>query len=179
MAFSRQYLRNLRALHKEHNFGSGKKLDKALKKVLDTGKVKSLLDFGCGQGYMSDTIRKEYPDIKLYSYDPVTNPILLPDKVDMIISSDVLEHIEPELLQETLEDLFNRVTKYQYHLIACHPAKKILQDGRNAHLIVEQPKWWKKKLGQFRWKISHENIKERYVEKYDLNIVKYITVIKK
>ena len=34
MAFSRQYLRNLRALHKEHNFGSGKKLDKALKKSI-------------------------------------------------------------------------------------------------------------------------------------------------
>jgi len=179
MAHSAEYLKQLKTLHSNSAFGSGADIPAVVKEILDSGEVNSFLDFGSGKGYLSQAISEAYPHIKLYTYDPVTSPIDLPEQVDMTYSSDVLEHIEPELLQETLEDLFNRVTKYQYHLIACHPAKKILQDGRNAHLIVEQPKWWKKKLGQFRWKISHENIKERYVEKYDLNIVKYITVIKK
>jgi hypothetical protein len=30
--------------------------------------------------------------------------------------------------------------------IACYPAKKYLPDGRNAHLIVELPEWWRKQL---------------------------------
>jgi hypothetical protein len=30
--------------------------------------------------------------------------------------------------------------------IACYPAKKHLPDGRNAHLIVESPDWWRKQL---------------------------------
>ena len=30
--------------------------------------------------------------------------------------------------------------------IACYPAKKQLPDGRNAHLIVEKPEWWREQL---------------------------------
>jgi hypothetical protein len=30
--------------------------------------------------------------------------------------------------------------------IACYPAKKHLPDGRNAHLIVESPAWWREQL---------------------------------
>ena len=115
----------------------------------------------------------------MYTYDPVTSPIDLPESVDMIYSSDVLEHVEPELIDKTLVDLFNRASKYQYHLIACHPAKKFLNDGRNAHLIIETPKWWKKKLKTFGWTVEYEEISERYIERLDINVIKYITVLKK
>jgi len=55
-----------------------------------------------------------------------------------------------------LDQLFSIGQKYQYHLIACHPAKKTLSDGRNAHLIIENPDWWKVKMIDPRWKIIHE-----------------------
>ena len=178
MAYSTQYLKQLTALHSKSKFGSGSEIPKIVNNLLGNG-VDSLLDFGSGKGLFSATVKLAYPNLQLYTYDPVTSPIELPDAVDMIYSSDVLEHVESDLLDETLSDLFARASKYQYHLIACHPAKKYLQDGRNAHLIIETPAWWKEKLSTFGWTVEFENTTERFVERLNINVVKYITVLKK
>jgi hypothetical protein len=59
---------------------------------------------------------------------------------------DVLEHIEPDCLDDVLDDL-KRVTKgIGFFTVACGPAAKVLPDGRNAHLIQEPPEWWLPKL---------------------------------
>ena len=180
MAHSDEYLKELERLHSKSKFGSGKSIPRPVKELLDSGEIKSMLDFGSGKGLTSDAIREQYPDIELYTYDPVTSPIELPEAVDLVYSSDVLEHVEPTLLDETLQDLFNRAQKYQYHLIACHPAKKVLSDGRNAHLIIEQPKWWKRKLGTYNWTVTYEeSTKRKYVERFDIYVQKYITILKK
>ena len=179
MAFSKEYLEQLTALHNRSAFGGGDDIPYVVSKILENTDIISVLDFGSGKGYTSQAITKKFPNIKLYTYDPVTSPIDLPESVDMIYSSDVLEHVEPELIDETLVDLFNRASKYQYHLIACHPAKKFLNDGRNAHLIIETPKWWKKKLKTFGWTIEYEEITERYIERLGINVIKYIIVLKK
>jgi len=43
--------------------------------------------------------------------------------------------------------------------IACYHAKKHLPDGRNAHLIVESPEWWRDKIVNFmKVKIVSEQI---------------------
>ena len=179
---SAQYLDQLKALHRK-SFGRGSRIPEQVKKIINEDNIKTFLDFGCGKGLTSNTIRETYPNLNLYSYDPVTSPIDLPKKVNMIYSSDVLEHVEPEHLDDTLNILFKTATQYQYHLIACHRAKKKLPDGRNAHLIIEKPDWWKKKLeekmNKFGWKFIHESVTEHYYEKYDINAVKYISVIKK
>ena len=176
---SNEYKSQLKLLHKKA-FGSNKELHPEAKKILDSNNVQSLLDFGCGKGLISNTIKEQYPDINLYSYDPITSPIELPKKVDMIFSSDVIEHIEPEHLDETLDMLFNTATKVQYHLIACSPAKKNLPDGRNAHLIIEKPKWWKQKLSKYGWTFEYEEIQKRDVQRKDkiLHVVKYIVVLR-
>lgn len=179
MSFSKEYLEQLTALHSRSKFGSGEGIPSVVVDILKNKDVTSILDFGSGKGYTSQAIAEQFPDVKLHTYDPVTSPIKLPNSVDMIYSSDVLEHVEADLIDETLADLFTRASKYQYHLIACHPAKKKLNDGRNAHLIIETPKWWKKKLATFGWTIEHENITERYIENLGINVVKYITVLKK
>jgi hypothetical protein len=178
MAHSAEYLKQLKTLHSKSAFGSGADIPAVVKEILDSGEVNSFLDFGSGKGYLSQAISEAYPHIKLYTYDPVTSPIDLPEQVDMTYSSDVLEHVEVDMLEKTLDDLFTRTTKYHYHLIACHPAKKKLSDGRNAHLIIETPKWWKRQLQKYNWQIQHEKITERYVEKFDINVIKYITVLK-
>lgn len=176
---SEKYKSQLSTLHKKA-FGSNKELHPEAKKLLDSNKVQSLLDFGCGKGLISKTIKEQYPAINLYSYDPITSPIKLPNKVDMIFSSDVIEHIEPEYLDETLDKLFSIATKVQYHLIACSPAKKNLSDGRNAHLIIEKPEWWKQKLSKYGWSFEYEEIVKRDVPRNDkvLHVVKYIVILR-
>jgi len=63
-----------------------------------------------------------------------------------VICTDVMEHIEPECLDDVIDDL-KRVTNIVLVVnIALRPAKKTLADGRNAHLIVKDIEWW---MGKF------------------------------
>ena len=177
------YINQLRELHKKDSFGTGKAIPKIVSNLLDTNNIQSLLDFGSGKGYTSQSIREQYPNVTVYSYDPITSNIELPDQVDLVYSSDVLEHIEPDLLDETLDSLSKRANKYQYHLIACHPAKKYLNDGRNAHLIIETPEWWKNKISSLTgWTIVEEHITNKTKTLKDgtvLDIIKYIVLLSK
>lgn len=145
-------------IHQTTPFGKRAKFPKNFEKFLQEKKPKSILDFGCGKGRLLDTIKGSYPEIEVHGYDPA-NPEYDIDlkniKVDMVISSDVLEHIEPEFLIQTLSDLRNN-SKYYFHLIACSPAKLILPDGRNAHLIVEDNNWWRQKFLNLGYTISDE-----------------------
>jgi hypothetical protein len=177
---SEEYLEELKKLHSKKTFGLGKTIPKFLKKLLAETNIKSMLDFGCGKG-MPFTERNS-SDFKVYNYDPVTSPIELPTSVDLVYSSDVLEHIEPIELDNVLTQLFTIGQKYQYHLIACHPAKKSLSDGRNAHLIIETPDWWRTKIQNDNWKIIHEDILdyEAVVKKGPpIHCIKYIVCMEK
>ena len=182
MAITKEYQEQLKELHnKVDSFGKRSKLPDEFKQLLDNNNFNSVLDFGAGKGNLVNTLITDYPNMKVYAYDPVTFNNPLPDLVDVIYSSDVLEHIEPNLLDETLEDLFNRAEKFQYHLIACHPAKKKLNDGRNAHLIIEDPEWWRSKLEKFNWSIIHEDVQEWIATPKKgppLPIKKYIVILK-
>ena len=184
MAYSKEYLEQLELLHKKKKvFGISKKILKPVKELIEENTITSILDFGAGKGLTSQSLKEAYPEITIYTYDPATFPIELPEEVDLIYSNDVLEHIEPLLIDETLQDLANRATKFQFHLIACHPSKKALSDGRNAHLIIEKPEWWKQRIQALSsWKIVYEEIKEyiAHVKKGPpIDVVKYVVILKK
>lgn len=156
-----EYQEQLKSLHSSSKaFGNKAVIPEEVTLLIEKYQVESILDFGCGKGHMVLALKEKYPTIAVYGFDPGTESFdNLPEKVDMIFSFDVLEHIEPELLDQTLLDLAQRTNKVMYHLIACHPAKKNLSDGRNAHLIVETPEWWKQKLQTvLNWKMYNDNV---------------------
>jgi hypothetical protein len=98
------------------------------------------------------------------------------------MSTDVLEHVEPVYLEETLKFLSTK-SRYIYHQIACSPAKLILPDGRNAHLIIEGQEWWRQKFLDLNYKIISEDWLE-YTKfskelRRDLLIKKYIIMAEK
>jgi cyclopropane fatty-acyl-phospholipid synthase-like methyltransferase len=107
------------------------------------------------------TIKEVYPDIHVEGYDP-GNPAhnRMPNRsFDAVISADVFEHIEPEHLDATLQLISSKILRCGWFRIACYPAKKLLPDGRNAHLIVELPDWWRNKiLSNMQVTITHEDI---------------------
>jgi len=183
MAYTKEYLEQLKNLHNKKTFGTAGTIPQIVHDLILNKFLKSVLDYGAGKGNTTNAFLKNYPLLNVYSFDPVTFPNKLPDCVDLIYSSDVLEHIEPNLLDETLLDLCNRASKYQYHLIACHPAKKSLLDGRNAHLIIEDPMWWKSKIENFKdWTIIHEEIIEytATVKKGPpIDVIKYVVLLEK
>ena len=183
MAHSKEYLEELKKLHNIKSFGRNAGIPDVVKNLIIENKINSFLDYGAGKGLTSEAIKEAFPNIDLYTYDPATFPIDLPEKVELTYSSDVLEHVEPSLIDETVNDLSNRSTRYQYHLIACHPAKKSLSDGRNAHLIIENANWWRTKLEALQdWKIVYEDHIDRMAKVKKgppVHVIKYIVIMEK
>jgi 2-polyprenyl-3-methyl-5-hydroxy-6-metoxy-1,4-benzoquinol methylase len=159
---SHKHIEIYKKIHAETPFGKRSKFPKHLENFILKTKPKSILDFGCGKGRLINKIKEIFPDIDVSGYDPANpefNESLDNKKFDMIISSDVLEHVEPEFINETLQYLKTR-SRYFYHLIACSPAKLILPDGRNAHLIIENQLWWRSKFSNHNYKIVKEDWQE-------------------
>lgn len=77
-----------------------------------------------------------------YPYDPAFPEYGDPRPAELVCCIDVLEHIEPEYLDAVMEGLHKITYKLGFFSIATAPAKKILSDGRNAHLIQKPAAWW-------------------------------------
>lgn len=116
-----------------------------------------MLDYGCGKG----TLCSQIPGAR--GYDPAvpefTDP---PEAADLLVCTDVLEHIEPDCLDDVLEHTRTLTKKLSVFIVACRPANKTLPDGRNTHLIVEDQEWWLKRLMQYfdadAWKVFPQEL---------------------
>jgi len=126
-----------------------------LQKILELAAlipVQSILDFGCGKGLLADGIEAFGAGFDVRRYDPgIPEWSETPEPADLVVCTDVMEHIEPECLEAVLDELKRCAGMAVFLNICTKPAMKHLPDGRNAHLIVQEPAWWLPKLEQ-RWK---------------------------
>jgi hypothetical protein len=132
-------------LHKNPDYGVSSTLyAPVVDMVIAQYQIKELLDYGAGKCRLKDSL--EQPVIYT-PYEP-SNPLwdATPEPCELVACIDVLEHIEPELLDNVLDDLKRLVLSYGIFTIHTGAAQKILPDGRNAHLTQENWDWWEKKL---------------------------------
>lgn len=158
----KKYQTQLASMHQGGKFNNGAKAYAIVKDFVQQYKPTSLLDFGCGGGGLIAVIKNMHPEIRVAGYDPGnTEFAMLPnDPFDVVVSTDAIEHIEPVYLNDTLLRINNLMLRCGCFRIACYPAKKHLPDGRNAHLIVESPDWWRQKiLSTMNVEIVNEKIK--------------------
>ena len=98
---SQEYSTLLAQIHSDKpSFGADIKSSRGVDRLITKYKIKSIIDYGCGKGSLVFTLRKKYPKIEVFGFDP-GNPdfsILPTKKYQMIITSDVMEHIEPIFL---------------------------------------------------------------------------------
>lgn len=107
-----------------------------------------VLDYGCGKG----TLNLSLP-FGVHCYDPAVPKFsATPKPADIVVCTDVAEHIEPDCLDDVLDDLQRVTGKVLVLNVATRPAVKTLADGRNAHLIVEQWEWWRPHIEK-RWRL--------------------------
>ena len=134
-------------LHKDNIFYGvgGRKYKDTVLKISEKMGTTSILDYGCGKGYLA----KELP-FPIWEYDPgIPGKDDAPRPADIVVCTDVLEHIEPDNLLAVLSDLKRVVRKVGYFVIHTGPAQKTLPDGRNTHLIQQGKQWWKNRLKAF------------------------------
>lgn len=122
--------------------------------IIERMQVDHLLDYGCGAQTNLAKHLKVSRKLMYQAYDPgVPRFSKPPVPAQMVTCIDVLEHIEPELIENVLDDL-KRLTEGIFFATVCTcPAKKTLSDGRNAHLIQEPMSWWLPKFWE-RWEIQ-------------------------
>lgn len=103
----------------------------------------SILDYGCGKGTLSTAL----PDLNIRSYDPAIPGLnKSPEPADLVVCTDVLEHVELECVENVLDDLCRVTQKLALLTVATRPAVKTLADGRNAHVTVRPFSWWRQRL---------------------------------
>ena len=107
-----------------------------------------LLDYGAGKGRLGEALAQHIQrPLTVHHYDPgVPKWSALPEPCSFVACIDVLEHIEPELIDNVLDDLKRVTTGVGFFSVATAPAGKFLADGRNAHLIQQPAGWWLHKL---------------------------------
>lgn len=136
------------------NYGSDRRhfID-YLSTLIQKHDVASFFDFGCGLNHVViSELKLKYPGIKYVGYDPALqdfqcNEILnnyIPSdlKIDMLISSDCLEHVHTEELPQVWEIFRKLEPRVMYHSISTRIAGQILSDGTNAHKTVKSDTWW-------------------------------------
>ena len=112
--------------------------------LVDKLKTQSVLDYGCGKGYLAKAL--PFP---IWEYDPaIPAHSESPRAADIVICTDVLEHIEPEHINAVLDDLARVTKQVGYYVIHTGPAGKTLPDGRNTHLIQRDRAWWESKIAK-------------------------------
>lgn len=144
MLISEEYRALNGQLHAAGNYGvSGHKWADDVRQLADICAARTILDYGAGQCTLAKSIR----DKTVLCYDPAIPEISdIPDPADLVTCTDCLEHIEPDCLDAVLDDLQRLTLKAVFLVVATRPAKKILADGRNAHLIQEPYSWWLPKI---------------------------------
>lgn len=142
-----EYAELNRELHACGKYGTGSfRWAGMVEDLREETESRTVLDYGCGQGSIG--ISLGHPDW-LHEYDPaIPGKETPPDHADLVVCTDVLEHVEPELLDNVLKQIAKIAVKGVFMVIATRAADKVLADGRNAHLIQEDAGWWRAKLGE-------------------------------
>lgn len=140
----------------------------------------SVLDYGCGKAaelvWDTEVTEKILQSAigrkpKLYCYDPFhqlekyRDPAVLEKDYDLVCAFDVLEHLLPEEVEDTLKLLFSRAKKMVFFNIHTGPATKKICDesGKNLfnvslHTTVRAKSWWIDKIKEIeQWLYEKEN----------------------
>jgi len=147
MLISPQYLQEQINLHKTGKYGTASlQFGQVISNLIDRLNSRSILDYGCGS--MRNLLKVLEPEnaVQYQGYDPAVPEYDAKSPADLVVCIDVLEHIEPDLLDNVLDDLKGLTIHWSFLTIHTGPAVKHLSDGRNAHLIQEPPAWWLPKL---------------------------------
>ena len=124
------------------------KFKKILKQLFIKYKIKSLLDYGAGQGSWENKIDekntlKDYLNLEKVNYFEPARSKNKKIISECVVSFDVLEHVFISDIPWVIYDIFSHASKLVVINAACYRAGKILPNKENVHITVREPFWWK------------------------------------
>jgi hypothetical protein len=141
MLITEAYRAEQEALHAKGNYGTASlEYGEIVSQLVEQTRSETLLDYGCGS--MQNLKKVLDCEVMYLGYDPAIPEFSAKVPSDIVVCIDVLEHIEPELLENVLDDLQQLTKRWAFMTVHTGPARKTLSDGRNAHLIQQPPVWW-------------------------------------
>lgn len=153
---SHQYRQEQEKLHATGTYGTASiQYAPLVSDIIKRLQVRHLLDYGCGENVNLAKHLKVDHKVTYQAYDPAVPRFSTPAApAEMVACVDVLEHIEPDLLDNVLDDLTRVAEVILFASIDTGPAMKALSDGRNAHLIQEPMSWWLPKFWARKFKLQ-------------------------
>ena len=143
-------LQQLHKVYKEWGHGVSVNQWKNYQSHLSRLNCTTILDYGCASGKFKSWMNKEHPEYSVFEYDPgVIGKDMHPKPADFVVCCDVLEHVEPELLDNVMAHLKSLILKGAYFMVCLVDAFTILPSNRNAHLLVKDAEWWVDKFQQY------------------------------
>lgn len=142
------WLEQAKEIHKNPKYWRGTTLRQYIpdiNQIIKEKNINTILDYGCGK---AECHPKEWNADK---YDPAVPQFnKKPERrYDLVISTDVLEHIPQDGLDDVIEDIFNYSDQWVFLTVCCRKARMILPNGYNAHATIESQKWWRDKLSKY------------------------------
>ena len=171
-------LDSYKELHKEEGKFRGISLVPLVPTLINItkeNKCKTLLDYGCGKAIPYS--KKECKSIGLKKpvqelcnldsfdlYDPAYPKYnkLSKKKYDIVVCTDVMEHIAEQDIDYVLKDILSHSKKAVFLNISCQPALKHFKEGKfkgqNVHISVFDGVWWSDKVKNIWNKFKHLKI---------------------
>jgi len=149
LLISDEYRRMQEELHRNPEYGvASVHYAPIVAAILAQAHATELLDYGAGKGRLGETLRNQIKGpLTIHHYDPaIPEWSASPAPCKFVACIDVLEHIEPHLLDNVLDDLKRVTAGVGVFTVHTGAAVKVLSDGRNAHLIQQPPDWWLPKI---------------------------------
>lgn len=101
----------------------------------------TILDYGSGKGTLGDNLRRA--GFVCRDYDPAGPHPGPPERADFVVAVDVLEHVEPDCLDDVLIHVSMVARQLVFVNIPTVVSQEFLSDGRNAHLNIHPFGWWR------------------------------------
>lgn len=150
-----------RVIHSQNpDYGAGSRHYEYVRALLLYFGFSSALDYGCGKGILADQITRSGVSI-CGKFDPAIPEYdrLPPDSFDVVINTDVLEHI-PEIEIPHFLGGLRSVSNNAIIIPHLAKARQILPNGENAHCTIKSPEEWQTMLQQafsYVYRLPHDS----------------------
>jgi len=150
MLISEDYRKQQAELHETGTYGiAGETFAPMIAEIMQRLSISEILDYGCGSrlGLFHALKSKVGHKFRYQAYDPaVLEYAKEPIPSQLVACCDVLEHVEPEMIDGVLDHLQRLTEQVGFFSICTQDAMRTLPDGRNAHILQKPAQWWLEKI---------------------------------